>query len=190
MQHFSKTVILRRKMPFPAGLSLCLLYLALAVFSAQAQEVAPEDANAERLEVALAAVESRRAEIADLEARITNAEGVRKAIREARLARAWGSLLEDGLAFAEAVNEEKVAGVDVGDYEKKAIEVLGAQDAVAKQAIELLGKSLQMPAEDLPAAEQAAAYARWFRPRSGIPPKCDKDRYSPCYPCPVEPVNI
>lgn len=163
MQHFSKTVLLRRKMPFSVGLSLCLLYLVLAAFPAQAQDVAPEDANQEPLATALAAVESRRAEIADLDARIANTEGARKAIRETQLARAWGGLLEDSLAFAEAVNEEKVAGKDVGDYEEKTIEVLEAQDATAKQALELLGQSLQMPAEDLPAAEQAAAYARWFK---------------------------
>lgn len=162
MHTFGKTVTLQRKMPFPSILSLCLLYITLAAFPAQAQKVGQEDANAERLETAFAAVEARRAEIADLEARITAAEGTSKAILEARLARTWGSLQEDGLAFAEEVNVQEKAGVDVGDHQELAIEVLGAQAAVTEKAVKQLAGFLEMPAEDLPAAEQAAAYARWF----------------------------
>ena len=41
--------------------------------------------------------------------------------------------------------------------------MLAAQGVVAEQAVELLGPFLEVPAEDLPAAEQAAAYARWVK---------------------------
>jgi small conductance mechanosensitive channel len=163
MQNSGKTHSPRCKKPGAVGLSIFLMYLLFAAFPAAAQDAAPEDASLEPLATALALVDSRREEITQLEASITSAEGTGKVIRKARLASAWGGLLEDGLAFAEKVNEQIDAGVDVGDYKEKALEVLSGQGAVAEQAVELLKPFLQVPTEDLSAAEQAAAYARWFK---------------------------
>ena len=84
-------------------------------------------------------------------------------ILQARLAAAWGELLDDGLSFAQEVVNQKEAGKDVGEFSDAATEVLESQETVARQAIELIEEHAQLPAEDLSAADAAAAYAKWFK---------------------------
>ena len=130
---------------------------------ATAAEQAPVDTGIARMETELAAVEARRAEIGVLEAQLAMAEGFSKDILQVRLARAWGKLLEDGLTFTENVVTQKEAGTDVGEFYEAAVEILKTQGVVAQKAIELLHENVKVPAEDLSAAEAAAAYTRWFR---------------------------
>jgi len=150
---------------------LWLVFFVLVMcisLQATAAEKAPVDPRVESIEVALANVETRRSEIADLEVRVARSEGTAKQILQARLALAWSNLLEDGLKFAEEVVAQKEAGEVIGEFEEAAAEVLSSQKAVAQKAIELLERNLKPPADDLSAAEGAAAYTNSFRAIEGL----------------------
>lgn len=148
---------------FSASLLASLLLVACVGVPAIADDEAPIDAGVISLESGLAAVEARRAEIAVLESQFAAAEGVTKSILQVRLARAWGDLLTDSLAFTEDVVSQQEAGKDVGRFKDASLEILEGQQLVARKAIELLKKNVPFPADDLPAAEAAAAYTKWFK---------------------------
>jgi small conductance mechanosensitive channel len=109
------------------------------------------------------ALPDQHKKIADLDKRITGEEGLPLEILNIRLDLAWLGLLEQTLAFAEAVVASEEGGFDVSRYTGDVIEALDDQQAVAETAIERTNASVRLPTADQSPTEQAASYARIFK---------------------------
>ncbi|MCX2980674.1 mechanosensitive ion channel [Halieaceae bacterium IMCC14734] len=138
------------------------LLLATGLATATTEQL-PVEAAAQSLAMDMAALDAKRADIADLESRIAGADGITKTILETRLARAWGTLLEDGVALVEAAQQQQESGVDNVDLDNAVQELLTAHEAIADKALASLLSRVKLPEQSLSAAEQAAAYTHWFR---------------------------
>jgi small conductance mechanosensitive channel len=109
------------------------------------------------------ALPEQRAKIVDLEKRVTAGEGLAIEILNIRLDLAWLGLLEDTLAFAEAVVAQEEDGFVISGYSGDVIDALGDQLNIATTAINRTKASVKIPAPDQSATDQAAAYARVFK---------------------------
>jgi len=109
------------------------------------------------------ALPEQREKITALEQRVTSGEGLTAEILNIRLDLAWLGLLEDNLAFAQAVVAEEEAGFNVSDYSGDVIDALGDQLEIATTAIKRTKASVKLPTPDQSATDQAAAYARVFK---------------------------
>jgi len=109
------------------------------------------------------ALAEQRTKIADLEERVAGGEGLAFEILNVRLDLAWLGLLEDTLAFADAVVASEEDGFDVSGYTGDVIEALGDQLDVTMTTIERTNISVKMPTPDQSATDQAAAYTRVFK---------------------------
>jgi small conductance mechanosensitive channel len=116
----------------------------------------------EALGKALANIEQQKQAIQDLQSRIAKSDGLTKKSLEARLDKAWLSLLEQGLGFAKSIAEQEKAGAKVDTYRQQAIEILGSQMQVAKTVVKRINARIEAPEAGLSAAEQAATYTRVF----------------------------
>lgn len=150
------------KNSFLSWLASFALLMCTGLPATAAQE-SPADIGVASLEAEFATVEARRTEISILAAQVAAADGYSKDILQVRLARAWGNLLEDSLTFAADVVKQKEAGTDVSGFYEAAVDILKGQEVVAQRAIDLLYENVEIPAEDLSAAEGAAAYTNWFK---------------------------
>ncbi|RLB60915.1 MAG: hypothetical protein DRH08_14660, partial [Deltaproteobacteria bacterium] len=116
-----------------------------------------------KLDALYDALPEQREKITALEQRITTGEGLAAEILNIRLDLAWLGLLEDTLAFAEAVVAQEEDGFDTSDYTGDVIDALGDQLTIATTAINRTKASVKMPAPDQSATDQATAYARVFK---------------------------
>jgi len=121
------------------------------------------DQNFDALEKLLASIEEQKKTINDLEKRIGKSKGLIKQALEVRLNNTQVKLLDEGLAFAEAVLAKQEAGEQVENYRKQAIEVLKSQADIARVASRQIRSRIEVPDSGLSAAEQAAAYTKVFR---------------------------
>ncbi|MBT8444284.1 MAG: mechanosensitive ion channel family protein, partial [Gammaproteobacteria bacterium] len=109
------------------------------------------------------AIGDRRARISKLKGLLAaNGGKAEQLIYGTRLDRAWVGLLEDGDGFVHAVVDAKTSGYDLGEYLALAGQVLESQGEVGGIAWERMRQAATLPAEDLSAAEQAAAYSKLF----------------------------
>ena len=81
---------------------------------------------------------------------------------DARLDKAWLTLLEQNLIFAESVAVQERSGINVEKYRKQAIEILGSQIELAKTVAKRIRSRIEIPEPGLSAAEQAAAHTKVF----------------------------
>ena len=86
----------------------------------------------DELDKALESITQQKRVISDLQKRIGKTEGLIKQALEVRLNNARMKLLEQGLAYANAVLAQREAGEKVENYHKKAVELLTSQADVAK----------------------------------------------------------
>ncbi|OEU61031.1 MAG: hypothetical protein BA870_08990 [Desulfuromonadales bacterium C00003094] len=119
--------------------------------------------NIPELDRLLAVIEQQRDHIKDLQERANSSEGQIKTILEVRVDRAWVRLLEKDVLFAEEVHKEAEGASAENKYRQQAAEILGTQSTIGKMAIKRISSRSRLPAPDLSAAEQAAAYAKLFR---------------------------
>jgi len=130
---------------------------------APAATSAKSDQNVEALDQALSNIAEQNKAIKELQARIPKSTGITQKALEVRLDKAWMKLLEINLNFAKSVAAEEKAGVKVDKYRKQAVQILGSQANVASTAIERIRSRIVIPEPGLSAAEQAAAYTKFFK---------------------------
>jgi small conductance mechanosensitive channel len=130
----------------------------------QEEKTSPEksDQKIDALERALMKIEAQENAINELQGRAGQAEWIINNAIEARLDRAWMTLIRRNLAFVEAVAAQEEAGVEVEKYRKQAIEILNSQPGVAAKAAKRIRTRIEVPKPGLSAVEQAAAYTRVF----------------------------
>ncbi len=165
-----------------SSLQRCLLILLCALafaasIPAMAQEVeTPTETSSEvpaepkpltedliaELDALRDAISEQKAIIADLEKRVLDESNPAFEVLDIRLDLAWLGLLEDALAFANGTVTREEDGFDVSAYTADVIEALVSQLDIAVTTIERTRKSAKLPAGDLSAAEQAAAYTKVF----------------------------
>jgi small conductance mechanosensitive channel len=104
-----------------------------------------------------------REHIAELQKRIDSSQGYVKKLLEVRLDRAWVSLLEEGVLFAEEVLKKTEGAPDGNSYRQQAAEILGTQVATAIISIKRIISRSELPEPDLSTVDLAAAYAKVFR---------------------------
>ena len=129
----------------------------------QEKTTSPEnrDQKIDSLEKALTKIEEQKNAINELQRRVGKGEWIIKNATEARLDRAWMTLLKKNMAFAEAVATQE-AGAEVENYRKQAIEILNSQSDVAAEAAKRIRARIEVPKPGLSAVEQAAAYSKVF----------------------------
>lgn len=174
MSRISRELFRLIKLLFPVVLSAVIACTTLPVM---AQEVGSPGETAkqtpgkpkqltdeliEELDRLRAALPEQREKIAILEERVIGEEGLPLEILTVRLDLAWLGLLEDALAFADAVATHEEKGFDISDYSADVIETLENQLDVARTTIERMNASIEMPTADQSATEQAATYAKIF----------------------------
>ncbi|UCE89009.1 MAG: mechanosensitive ion channel family protein, partial [Pseudomonadota bacterium] len=120
------------------------------------------DQSTEPLNEALANIEKQRETIKELEQRATRSTGLIQKAYERRIDRAWLSLLEQGVSFAELVSAQGEAGVDVSEYKPRVIDILSSQAEIAKTVAKRYRERIEIPDAGLSAAEKAAAYTKVF----------------------------
>ncbi len=130
----------------------------------QEEKTSPEnrDQKIDALEKALTKIEEQKNAINELQRRVGKGEWIIKNATEARLDRAWMTLLKKNMAFAEAVATQEEAGAEVEHYRKQAIEILDSQPGVAAEAAKRIRARIEVPKPGLSAVEQAAAYSKLF----------------------------
>ena len=116
----------------------------------------------ESLDQELADIEEQRQAVKTLQARVEKSAGVTKTAFDIRLDKAWLTLLEQGLSFAENVTAQEKTGAKVDKYQKNAIEILKSQANIANTVIKRISARIVVPEPDLSAAEKAAAYTKVF----------------------------
>jgi len=119
--------------------------------------------NIPELDRLLTEIEQQRDHIKDLQERANSSEGQIKTILEVRVDRAWLRLLEKDVLFAKGVYKETEGASAENIYRQKAAKILGTQSTIGKIAIKRISSRSRLPAPDLSAAEQAAAYAKLFQ---------------------------
>lgn len=116
----------------------------------------------EALDKMLADIEEQKQSIKTLQARVARSEGITKTAFEIRLDKAWMKLLEQGLAFGEAVAAQEKAGAKVDTYRNQVVDILKSQANVANEIVERISARIDVPEPGLSAAEKAAAYTKVF----------------------------
>jgi len=122
-------------------------------------------ANGQRVEVLeqlQASIEKQNKAIKDLQRRTNEADGILKKAFDARLDKAWMTLLEQNLIFTESVAVQEESGAKVDKYHKQAIEILASQIEIASTVEKRIRSRVELPEPSLSAAEQAAAYTKIF----------------------------
>ncbi len=120
-----------------------------------AEDKAALDARVER-------VHEINERIKSLEARAEQADERTRRVLQSRIDGAWADLADEGQSFAEDVQKFAAEGVDTGDYQDTALRVLEAVPTRVREAIDHTWESVEQPASDASAAEQAAVDARTF----------------------------
>ncbi|MGB3648967.1 MAG: hypothetical protein WA992_10590, partial [Desulfobulbales bacterium] len=124
---------------------------------------AANEQSVEVLEQVQAGIERQKQAIKDLQIRVNEADGILKKMFDARLDKAWLTLLEQNLIFAESIAVQERSGINVEKYRKQAIEILGSQIEISSAVAKRIGSRIEMPESGLSAAEQAAAHTKVFR---------------------------
>lgn len=120
-------------------------------------------ANGQSLEVLdqlLGKIERKNKVIKDVEDRAIESDGILKKALEARLDKAWLSLLEENLTFVESVIEQEKSGANVDMYRNQAIEILKSQNKIADTIAKRLFSQIKLPEADLSAADLAAVQTK------------------------------
>jgi small conductance mechanosensitive channel len=132
--------------------------------SPQTTEASPAPVNqtVDALEKALSSIEQQQETIADLQERIGESDGLLKKALEARLDKAWLTLLQQRLNFAKSVAEQEDSGVDVAKYQEQVNDILGSQIDIAKTTAGRIKGLIEFPEPGFSAAEQAASYTKIF----------------------------
>ena len=118
--------------------------------------------SVEELEQVQANIERQNKAIKDIQRRINEADGIRKKALDTRLDRAWLTLLEQNLIFAESVAAQEESGAKVEKYRKQAIEILNSQIELASAIAKRIHSRIELPEPGLSAAELAAANTKVF----------------------------
>jgi len=147
---------------------LLILSLLLApVASAQEQDIPVElipltDEFRLEFEAIENAVEQNNDDIADIEGRVPDADGLILEILSARLEGLWIASLEQGIEYAEAVVARQEEGFIVDEFESTAVELLQTNIVIGEMAWTQSSERTVLPEPTLGAAEQAAAYRAFF----------------------------
>jgi hypothetical protein len=104
-----------------------------AVDEKPATSASKNQESLEKLQQAYSDIEEQRQTIQDLQARLAKTTGLTQKAIEVRLDKAWLNLLEQGLAFAKSVADQKKAEVEVGKYQQHAIDVFSNSMLPAQQ---------------------------------------------------------
>jgi len=120
----------------------------------KSQNVANEDLLKE--------IENQKLAIENLDKRIASTSGITQKALQSRLTKAWINLLELNLGFARAVAGAEKSGTEIAENRKLAIEILGSQVGIAQTTAAIIHEQIVLPETELSAAEQAAAYSRFF----------------------------
>jgi small conductance mechanosensitive channel len=118
--------------------------------------------NVEELEQVQARIERINKRIKDIQRRVNEADGITKDAFDARLDKAWLTLLEQNLFFAESVAALEGSGTKMEKYRKQAVEILNSQIEIASAVGKRFYSRIKIPEPGLPAAEQAAADTKVF----------------------------
>jgi small conductance mechanosensitive channel len=124
---------------------------------------AANEQSVEVLEQVQARIERQNKAIKDLQRHINESDGILKKMFDARLDKAWLTLLEQNLIFAESVAAQERSGINVEKYHKQAIEILDSQIEISNAVAKRIRSRIEMPEPGLSAAEQAAAHTKVFR---------------------------
>ena len=108
------------------------------------------------------AIEQHNEDSSAIESRRVDAENLLLEVLNARLETLWIALLEEGVDFAEAVVARQEEGFIVDEIQPAAVEILQDHLVVAETAWAQADQRAVLPASDLGAAEQAAAYRVFF----------------------------
>ena len=147
---------------------LLILSLLLApVASAQEQNVPVElipltDEIRLEFEAIENAIEQHSDDIADIESRVSDADGLMLEILSARLEDLWIASLEEGVDYAEAVVTRQEEGFVVDEFQPTAVELLQTNIVIGETAWTQSSERTVLPESTLGAAEQAAAYRNFF----------------------------
>ena len=124
---------------------------------------APIMANGQSLEVLdqlLGSIERKNKAIKDVKDRAIEANGILKEALEARLDKAWLTLLQENLTFVENVIEQEKSGADVDKYRKQALEILKSQNKIADTIAKRIHSQLTLPEAGLSAADLAVVQTK------------------------------
>lgn len=141
---------------------LTILFVSISSVSFS-NAFAANEQSVEVLEQVQARIERQNKAIKDLQRHINESDGILKKMFDARLDKAWLTLLEQNLIFAESVAAQERSGINVEKYRKQAIEILDSQIEIASAVAKRIRSRIEMPEPGLSAAEQAAAHTKVFR---------------------------
>jgi len=141
---------------------LILSLLLAPVASAQEQDVPVEPVpltDEIRLEFDAIenVIEQHNEDIADIESRVLDADGLLLEILSARLESLWIAVLAQGVEYAEAVIARREEGFVIAEFEPPAVELLQTNIVVGEMAWTQSSERTILPDSTLGAAEQAAA---------------------------------
>ena len=114
------------------------------------------------LDLALAGIAQQQQVIEDLHKRVARNTGIAKKAFAARLDKIWLELLTQNLNFAVDVAARKDDGAELNTYRKQAVRLIGSQYSIVETMVRQTQARIEVPAPDLPAVEQAAAYTTIF----------------------------
>jgi small conductance mechanosensitive channel len=141
---------------------LTILFVSISSVSFS-NAFAANEQSVEVLEQVQARIERQNKAIKDLQRHINESDGILKKMFDARLDKAWLTLLEQNLIFAESVAAQERSGINVEKYHKQAIEILDSQIEISNAVAKRIRSRIEMPEPGLSAAEQAAAHTKVFR---------------------------
>jgi small conductance mechanosensitive channel len=107
-------------------------------------------------------IEQVEEDIADIESRVPDTDGLMLEILSARLEGLWIASLEEGVEYAEAVVARQEEGFVVDEFEPTAVELLQTNIDIGEIAWMQSTERTVLPDSTLGAAEQAAAYRKFF----------------------------
>ena len=154
--------------------SLCVMLLLSAIMSQPpntfAVDVTPQSETSTQngdndfadLDLALAGIAQQQQVIEDLHKRVARNTGIAKKAFAARLDKIWLELLTQNLNFAVDVAARKDDGAELNTYRKQAVRLIGSQYSIVESMVRQTQSRIEVPAPDLPAVEQAAAYTTIF----------------------------
>ena len=140
---------------------LTILFVSISSVSFSNASAANEQ-SVEVLEQVQARIERQKQAIKDIQRHINESDGILKKMFDARLDKAWLTLLEQNLIFAESVAAQERSGINVEKYRKQAIEILDSQIEISNAVAKRIRSRIEMPEPGLSAAEQAAAHTKVF----------------------------
>ena len=134
-------------------------------FNAYASEAVDDEGpgNVERLETALEQITTLSPEFQELTDRYQSLdaeEHLARTIMDARIERIWDALLDQINSAANLVLKLDEAGTDVAAQREVVAHLLSTVPAVTFASVDRLSGDIRAPDDALPAAEQAALYAR------------------------------